>query len=127
MTRRIVALLALALPLVLTACKTPEQKLVDRRRELRASLDRVYADYAARPEGAQPEGEAGVLGRITGEVDRAYFERQCLAAGRGERTIALTAKLDAFLKEERHARACREAADLDAEVSALERQVNGAR
>lgn len=124
MTRRFLVLLAAVGALAFAACKTNEQKLVDRRRDLRATLDRVYADYTA---GAAPKpddgSDAGVFGRIAGEVDRAWFESQCLAVGRGERSINLSARLEAFLKEDRNARACREVADLDADVAALERKV----
>jgi hypothetical protein len=125
MTRRLLALLA-AVPLVL-ACKTPEQKLVERRRELRATLDGLYAEYARGAPPAEQGDDAGLLGRVAGEMGRAYFEHRCLALGRGERPVSLSARLDAFLEDEGNAGACREAADLELEVRALERQVSGER
>jgi hypothetical protein len=122
MSRPVRVLLA-ALPLALAACRTPEQELVDSRREQRGTLDRMYADYSAR--GAKPkEGEgADVLGHVVGQVDRAYFEGQCLALGRGERGFNLSPRLEAFLAEERNAAACRKAADLQLEIDALEEKV----
>jgi hypothetical protein len=132
MRPRVAALLA-ALPLALSlaACKTPEQKLVDRRHALRATLDRLYGSYGgsdlARPPPAEGGAaqDGGILGRALGEVDRSYFESQCLAVGRGERPFALSGKLDAFLRDERNAQECRRAADLRGEIDALERQVAG--
>jgi hypothetical protein len=126
MTRRLLALLAACAALAV-ACKTPEQKLVDRRRELRTTLDRAYGDYAASAGKSQEGGDPGLFGRVAGEVDRAYFESQCLAVGRGDRPVSLSARLDAFLKDDRNARACRKAADLQLEVDALEKQVSGER
>jgi hypothetical protein len=119
MPRPLFALLACAT--LALACQSPEQKLVDRRRELRQTLDRAYAAYAGETE-PKPE-DPGLLGRVAGEVDRAWFESQCLAQGRGERPMSLSARLDAFLKDDRNARACRRAADLQVDIDALERQV----
>jgi hypothetical protein len=123
MLRRAAALLAV-LPLALAACKSPEQRLVDRRRELRDTLDPLYSWYGgvavAKVEGP---GDGGLLGRVVGEVDRAYFDGQCLAVGRGERPLALSGKLDAFLREEKVARECRKAADLQLEIDELQREV----
>jgi hypothetical protein len=124
MARIALALLAALSVTALGACKTPEQKLVDRRRELRATLDRVYGDYSAR--GAKPSGDAdpGVLGHVATQVDRAYFESQCLALGRGERGFNLSPRLEGFLAEDRNARACRKAADLEVEIDALAQKVS---
>ncbi len=105
---------------VATACKTPEQRLVDRRHELRETLDRLYSEYA--PTDATPS-DPGLVGRIMGEADRTYFEQHCLAIGRGERPFALSGKLDAFMKDPAHAHACRKAADLDVEIDGLQREV----
>jgi hypothetical protein len=123
MARPVLSLLCV-LSLALGACKTPEQKLVDTRRELRATLDRVYADYSARGAKPKEDAEPGVLGHVAGQVDRAYFESQCLALGRGERGFNLSPRLEAFLAEERNADACREAADLQLEIDALEQKVS---
>jgi hypothetical protein len=125
MHRPLLALLA-ALSLALGGCKTPEQKLVDARRELRATLDRMYADYSA---GAKPKegADAGVFGHFAVQVDRAYFEGQCLALGRGERGFSLSPKLETFLAEDRNADECRKAADLELEIEALERETSAKR
>jgi hypothetical protein len=122
MTRRLLALLA-AFALSLSGCKSPEQKLVERRRDLRAKLDALYAEYARGASPPEPGADPGLLGRVAGEMGRAYFEHSCLALGRGERPITLSARLDAFLADERNAGACRKAADLELEVHELERQV----
>lgn len=122
--RRLLPLL-LALPLLVASCKTPEEKLVDRRRDLRSVLDRLHEEY--RHDG-QPDrkddGAGGVVGRIFGELDRASFEQGCLAAGRGERTFDLSGRMEAFLKDGGHERACRKAADLELQIGALEREVS---
>lgn len=124
--------LAAALALGLSACKTPEQRLVDRRHELRATLDGLYgafggSDLARAGQGLEAQGappaEAGLVGRLMGEADRSYFEQQCLAIGRGERPFSLSGKLDTFLKDPEHARDCRRAAELALDVAALEREL----
>lgn len=120
------ALLALLL-LSLAACKSSEQKLVEKRRDLRATLDRLYVDYGgsglAKETGVP---ESGLVGRFVAEVDRSYFEQQCLAIGRGERPFNVSEGLETFLGEPSHTRACRDAADLEIEVASLERTVAGA-
>lgn len=122
--RRLLALAA-ALPLALAACRSPEEKLVDRRRELRASLDALSGAYAAAGTAEAPAGGAdgGLVGRVVGELGRAAFEQHCLAAGRGERPFAISGRLERFVAEPANARACRRAADLQLEVDALEREV----
>jgi hypothetical protein len=146
--RATVALLLLAA--LATACRTPEEKLVDRRHELRELLDGLYATYGgsdlakevrgeaagdeevARERGergargqddeAEPQG-AGLVGRLVTEMDRSLFEQSCLDLGRGGRPFVLSDKLAAFLAEPDHAADCRKAARLRAEVDALEREV----
>lgn len=123
MPGRTLAAAALAAALAL-GCRTPEQKLLDTRRELRTTLDDLYADYreAAAPEGGE---DGGVIGRLFGEVDRSWFEQQCLALGRGERPVGMSGRLETFLRERGNARACRKAADLQLEIDALERETGG--
>ncbi len=119
--RLVAALAALAL---LAACKSPQEKLVERRREQRAVLDRLYSQYGG--SGLEPKeepGSAGIVGQILGEADRSYFEQQCLAVGRGERSFSLTAKLQEFLRRDDVQRDCRRSADLQMEIDALERDV----
>jgi hypothetical protein len=123
--RRLLLVVA-ALSLALTACRSAEQRLVDRRRELRSTLGRAYGDWAASTPQGEPAPDAGVLGMFASQVDRALFESQCLATGRGERALPLSPRLDAFLREDRNARTCRKAADLQLEVDALEREVAAA-
>lgn len=127
------AVLALAALLALAACSSPEEKLLERRQELRATLDELHARYRSseaprepRPEAPAESGDgtgAGVVQRLVGELDRSHFEQYCLAMGRGERAFSFSGRLEAFVREEPNARACREAARLETEVAALEREV----
>jgi hypothetical protein len=119
---------AAALPLALGACRSPEEKLADRRRELRESLDALHGAYVAAGTAEAPAegGDGGLVGRVVGELGRAVFEQHCLAIGRGERPFALSGRLESFMAEPANARACRRAADLQLEVDALAREV-GAR
>jgi hypothetical protein len=123
-----VALLAAA-ALALAGCSSPEQKLVERRRDLRARLDRLYADYrgsgTAKADEAGSGGAEGLVGRMLAEVDRAHFEQYCLAIGRGERPFSVSGRLDAFVQESGNTRECRRAADLALEIESLEREVGG--
>ncbi len=116
--------------LLLAACRSPEQKLVDRQRELRDTLDHLYADYTASARAKPDEDrkdapEAGIVGRVLAEIDRAQFEQYCLAVGRGERPFSIAGRVEAFVQEPQHARDCRKAADLSIEVGSLEREVSG--
>jgi hypothetical protein len=119
-----VAALAVAV-FALLACRTPRETLVDRRAELRKTLDQLYADFGGTEAKAEnpEEKTGGVLGQVFTRVDRSYFERQCLAVGRGERPVELSAKLDAFLQDEKNANRCRKAAELQDEVDRLEGKV----
>jgi hypothetical protein len=111
---RAVALLA-ALALAPAACKTPEEKLFDRRHELRALLDRIHEEYTKKGgEGEAPRERTGILGRLASGVERSHFEQYCLAVGRGERPFSLSARLEEFMRDEDHVAECREAAELDA-------------
>lgn len=123
--RLVVAVLAAAL--ALAGCRSPEQKLVDRKRELRATLDELYADYREGAAGDQAGsgGAEGLVGRMLAEVDRAHFEQYCLAIGRGERPFSVSGRLDAFVQESANGRECRRAADLALEIEALERDLAG--
>lgn len=66
-----------------------------------------------------------MIGRLFGEVDRSWFEQQCLALGRGERPVGMSGRLETFLRERGNARACRKAADLQLEIDGLERETGG--
>jgi hypothetical protein len=120
---RYLALLA-ALVIAPVACKTPEEKLLDRRHELRALLDRIHDRYDREGgEAGAGTGEGGLLGRLASGVERSYFERYCLAVGRGERPFSLSARLEDFMREGRQVADCREAAEIDTRIAALEREV----
>src|SRR5512141_2945286 len=94
--------LVLVAGLALTACagsqKTKEEQLIDTREELRNTFDRLYRSYGgSEVAGGGTSGSGGVLGHVVGEADRSYFERQCLAVGRGERPISVSPKLQEYL------------------------------
>ena len=65
--------------------------------------------------------------RLVQELDRSHFEESCLAIGRGERPFVLSERLEAFLSDADHSRACRDAARIQSDVSALEREVQARR
>jgi hypothetical protein len=126
--------------LLATACRSPEERLVDRRNDLRRDLDALYAEYqeATRADDrAQPPPDdaeraaprdvraaaTGLLGRVVAELDRTHFEETCLAIGRGERPFVLSDRLATFVADSGHADRCRRAARISADVSALEREV----
>ncbi len=124
------AALAIAGLLALAACKSPEEKLLERRQALRAALDELHQEYRAeraageaKAQDGQPGPGAGLMQRLAGELDRSGLEQYCLATGRGERGFAFSDRLEDFVRE--HARACREAARIEADVAALEREVAG--
>jgi hypothetical protein len=118
---------------LLAACKSDAERLVDLRTDLRAKLDELYAAYGGsglaaqvKAEAHKPEGgdEGGATAaRLFGELDRSYFEGYCLARGRGERPFSLSGKLDAFMKDPGNERACRDAARLEARVAELQAKV----
>lgn len=146
MRRLFLALLAVSLAL---ACRTPEEKLADRRRDLRDALDRLYEDYGtgdpAREGGRADEADAGagpddrareddevrpsggVVGRFVKGLERSHFEESCLAVGRGERPFLLSDRLESFLEDPGNQRGCRDAARIEADVAALERDVQARR
>jgi hypothetical protein len=124
MRHPVVAILAPML-LALAACSTPEEKLLDRRHELRALLGRIHDEFARASEGdgdGSP-GEGGLLARLATGMERSHFEQYCLAVGRVERPFSLSAHLEAFMRDEDHVRDCRDAAELQARIEELERQV----
>jgi hypothetical protein len=123
MSDRALAALIAAMVLAPAACKSPQEKLLDRRHELRALLDRVHEEYVGKKGAAADADQGGVLGRLASGVERSYFEQYCLAVGRGERPFGLSARLEEFMRDEDHVAVCRKAAELDAKVEALEREV----
>lgn len=116
---------------IAVACKSPEEKLIDRREQLRAKLDRLYETYAAQDRDGTAQDRAGtaqeaassggVLGRFLAQVDRAHFDEYCLAIGRGERPFSFSGKLETFMKVKKNARGCRKAAEIQLSIDALER------
>ena len=116
------------------ACRSPEEKLVDRRNELRRALDTLYADFgraSAEPaktdspgrEAAEAAPAAGVVGRFVSRLEQTHFDETCLAVGRGERPFVLSDRLATFVGDPAHVDRCRRAARIQAEVAALEREV----
>jgi len=119
--------------LLVAACKSDAEKLVDLRTDLRTTMDELYAAYggsdlanqaraqAGEPDGpGGPDGAPGIGARLMGEMDRSYFEQYCLARGRGERPFSLSGKLETFMKEPAHEKACRDAARLATRIAELQ-------
>jgi hypothetical protein len=123
MTRSRIATAVTLAALVLAGCKSREEKLIDRRNDLREALDELYESYTGADRAKEDrQRESGVFGRLVAEVDRAHFDEYCLAVGRGERPFALSSRMESFMKDSSHARACRKAAKLKLEVDELERE-----
>jgi len=110
----------------------PEDQLFAARQEYRRTLDGLYRAYGGtnvpgNPAPADPTAREGqdenVIGHVVSEADRSYFERQCLAVGRGERPFTLSGKMQRFLDAEENARGCRTAAQLGERIRALEAQI----
>src|SRR5512134_2240829 len=113
--------------LLLAGCKSREEKLIDRRHDLRETLDELYDEYAGRDRakdggGTEGSGDGGVVGRLIAGVNRANFDEYCLAIGRGERPFAFSARLEEFMKDKGNARTCRRAAEIQAQIDDLERE-----
>jgi hypothetical protein len=122
--------------LVAVACRSPEERLMDRRNDLRRDLDALYRDYGESADaGAEGKGDrdrpgrgdvrasaTGFLGRVVAEIDRTSFEETCLAIGRGERPFILSDRLATFVADSGHADRCRRAARIAADVAELERE-----
>lgn len=112
--------------------KSPEDQLFEARQEYRQTIDALYGAYGgtdvpgnpapSAPGAPPPEGE-DVIGRVVSEADRSYFERQCLAVGRGERPLSLSGKMQRFLDGAENASGCRKAAQLQSRIKELEKAV----
>jgi hypothetical protein len=117
------ALAAALLAAFISACSSPEERLIDRRTRLREMLDELHESYSQTLGRSPPIGDQGVVGRFIEGVERAQFDEYCLAIGRGERPFALSGRLEAFMKERDHARTCRKAAETQLEVAKLEAEL----
>ncbi|HET7754751.1 MAG TPA: hypothetical protein VFK85_12650 [Anaeromyxobacteraceae bacterium] len=134
--------LVVVAPLTLSGCRTsapaaakerPEDQLFAARQEYRQTIDGLYRTYGGSDvpgnsppttgsPGAPPQDE-GVVGHVVSEADRSYFERQCLAVGRGERPFNVSGKMQRFLDTAENARGCRNAAMLQERIAQLEKRV----
>jgi hypothetical protein len=116
--------------------KKPEDQLFDARQEYRKTLDGLYKAYggtdvpgnpgptpptAGPPESPSTAGD--MVGHVVSEADRSYFERQCLAVGRGERPFSISRKMQTFLDGAENAQGCRKAAQLQEQIRQLEERV----
>jgi hypothetical protein len=127
-------LASLLVATALAGCASNAERLVELRSDLRNRMDALYDRYGggalanqARTDAQQPEsgGEgAATAARFLGEMDRSYFEGYCLAHGRGERPFNLSDKLASFMKDPANREACRDAAQLEARIRALEEKVS---
>jgi hypothetical protein len=135
MRSRLSTALTLVAAVSLAACggaqkprKSPEEQLVEAREELRGTIDRLYQAYGGSEVAGGSTGDSGgVLGHVVGEADRSYFERQCLAVGRGERPISVSPKLQQYLDRAEVAKECRRANDVQRRIAELEKQVAAGR
>jgi hypothetical protein len=121
------------LALALAGCASNEEKLVDQRMAMRKALDGAYAAYGGGTMANQvradaqkdPKQENQFAAQMAGEADRTMFEQYCIAAGSGERLFNFSAKLDAWLKDEKNLDLCKKAAKALLQVSELERKAAG--
>lgn len=133
---------AAALTLSLASCRTtssqpekkPEDQLFDARQEYRQTIDGLYRSYGGTdvpgnptptsPSTGSESSQGGdMVGHVVSEADRSYFERQCLAVGRGERPFSVSAKMQRFLDGAENAQGCRKAAQLQDQIRHLEERV----
>lgn len=132
---RPLAIALLGAGLLLSGCKSDQEKLIDLRSELRADLDALYARYDGGAQapgagddsaGAEQDGRA-TAARFFGQLGRSYFDGYCLAHGRGERPFNLSGKLEAFMEDASNQKACRKAAKLELRIRELEEKVGAPR
>jgi hypothetical protein len=107
--------------------QTPEDQLFAARQEYRQTLDGLYRAYGGTTVLGNPapdsSGDGNVVGHVVGEADRSYFERQCLAVGRGERPFSISSKMQRFLDVGENANGCRKAAQLQVRIRELEERI----
>jgi hypothetical protein len=116
---------ALAAALAVAACaggqRRAEDDLADARREQRELFDRLYEAYGGSEVSAGTS--TGPLGHVFGEADRSYFERSCIAHGRGERPVNLSPRMQKFLDQPESQKECWRASDLQRRIDELSRRV----
>ena len=123
-----------------------EELLVDAKRDRRALVDALYAEYgggalaaemkrdtdnAATKIQAEPptDGKQSalelmkVVGNAVGEVDRSAFELQCTQLGSGERPVVLNDKAKTFFAQGSVEKKCAEVAKLERTIERLEREI----
>lgn len=108
----------------------PEDQLFAARQEYRQTLDGLYRSYGGTsvlgnpsPDSSGASDDGNVVGHVVSEADRSYFERQCLAVGRGERPFSISAKMQRFLDVGENAKGCRKAAELQVRIRELEERI----
>jgi hypothetical protein len=110
----------------LGGCKSPEEKIVDLRIDLRTRVDGLYAKYGGGmiTNLAKLAGEpAAPVAAVLEQVDRSHFESYCVAVGLGERPFQVSASLDTFMREQEHMDACRRVAELQRQLQQAEAQM----
>ena len=126
-------LLALVMAVAGSGCSSKEEKLVEQRLELRKALDAAYAAYGggdiasrARADAQKdPKQENQAASQLLGEADRTVFEQYCISSGNGERLFNFSAKLDAWLKNEKNLDMCKKAAKASMKIAEMERKAAG--
>lgn len=116
----------------LPGCKSPEEKLVDLRTQLRDDEDALYQLYGGSELAASVEGAARSAGgggimeaaaNLARDADRLAFMADCTLLGSGGRPKALSDKARAFFAQPVAKDGCRTLVQLSADIAALERSL----
>ncbi len=119
---------------LLAACTHHEERLAERRAEVRTRIDALYAEYGATqapPPGAPPreasrEGtfDAGeYIGNAVRTADRELFVATCIELGSGGRPSVYTERARDYFAQSTTKAACAEVAALTEQVRTLEAEL----
>lgn len=144
--RLILVVVAVSLGVLVGCPGSKEDQLIDARRDQRALLDKLYAEYgggalAAEVRAQAQKGEKEVaqqptqdgaqaalellktVGNAAGEMDKVAFETQCHSLGAGGRPLIFNDKAKAFFAQRSVEERCLQVAKLAASIEALEREL----
>lgn len=136
----------LGMGLLLSACTSPEDRLVEKKIRLRALEDSLFADYGgsewanraninARSTNAQASDDlassvanalGSVIGNAANDLDRDLFVSNCLLLGQGERPQVLSAQARKYFGQSSTLQRCLELAQRTADVARMEAELGGA-
>jgi hypothetical protein len=116
-----------------------EDQLLEARRDQRAALDALYAEYGGGALAAQVKTEAQaesareptgsgkeilqMVSNAAGEFDRAAFEAQCATLGTGERPVIMNDKAKAFFAQSSVEKKCVDVAKRARRIGELETEL----